>query len=105
MIKRVITATSASAIAIMTTSTIRSSPVYAQGKKDHHDGNKFKNPWPSFIPFSLTSVPKMLMQMDLTGTKERIKPSDLPQKVDVNWNLINKDEKLNDDIAATWMGQ
>jgi len=105
MLKRVFTTTAA--IAIMTTSTIRTAPVYAQGNKDHHDGNKFKNPWPSYTQFSYTALPKLFWTMDLGGTEKKIRPADLPQKVDINWNLIkkNNDEKLNQDITATWMGQ
>lgn len=108
MLKRVLSTTAA--IAMMTTSTIRTAPVHAQGSnnnKDHHDGNKFKNPWPSYTHFSYTALPKLFWSMDIGGTEKKIRPSDLPQKVDINWNLIKKssDEKLNDDITATWMGQ
>lgn len=107
MLKRVLT--TSAAIAMMTTSTIRTAPVHAQGNsnKDHHDGNKFKNPWPSYTHFSYTALPKLFWSMDLGSTEKKIRPTDLPQKVDINWNLIKKssDEKLNDDITATWMGQ
>ncbi|KAK4514543.1 RHO1 GDP-GTP exchange protein 2 [Mucor velutinosus] len=106
MLKRVFTTTAA--IAMMTTSTIHTAPVYAQGNsnKDHHDGNKFKNPWPSYTQFSYTALPKLFWTMNLSGTEKKIRPTDLPQKVDINWDLIkkNSDEKLNGDITATWMG-
>lgn len=38
-------------VLLATTTLFPMSTVYAQGNKDHHDGNKFKNLWPSFVPF------------------------------------------------------
>ncbi|KAG2193726.1 hypothetical protein INT46_010581 [Mucor plumbeus] len=38
----------------------------------------------------------------LVQKKKEDKSSDLPQKVDINWNLINKDKKLNNDITAIY---
>ena len=39
----------------------------------------------------------------LVQKKKEDKSSDLPQKVDINWNLINKDKKLNNDITAIYV--
>ncbi|KAI9487343.1 MAG: beta-lactamase superfamily domain-containing protein [Benjaminiella poitrasii] len=96
-------------ISLLSTAALLTMPkVYAQGdnKPLHHDGNKFKNPWPSFIPFGFTSVIKMLSTNDLRGTTKRIKAEDITKKVDINWNLLRKkDENEHDkDITATWLG-
>jgi N-acyl-phosphatidylethanolamine-hydrolysing phospholipase D len=93
-------------VLLATTALFPMSTVYAQGNKDHHDGNKFKNPWPSFVPFGFASIFKLMTTMDLSGTEKKIRSIDIPEKMQVNWDLINKKtEKLNDEITATWLGQ
>ncbi|CEP19723.1 hypothetical protein [Parasitella parasitica] len=103
MLKKAFTTTAA--FTIMTTFAARSAPVHAQAQKNHHDGNKFKNPWPSAAPISLLSIPKLFMTMNLGAAEKTITPATMPQKVDIDWNLIKKDDKEpSDDITATWMG-
>lgn len=80
--------------------------VQAQGKinKDHHDGNGFKNPWPSFYSHGLGATFKMLTTTDMNI--KNIKPEDKPEKVDINWNLLkSKYQVVDNEIHATWLGQ
>lgn len=84
------------------TTIIMTKTVHAQGlKKEHHDGNGFKNPWPSFISYGFFDAFKMFVGSDKSVLKSA-KPTDKPEKVDINWNLLNqKDNKIH----ATWLGQ
>lgn len=76
-----------------------SRPVFAQ-PKEHHDGNGFKNPWPSFVSFGFLDAFKMFVSADKTVLNA--KPVDKPEKVDINWNLL---KQKDDHIHATWLGQ
>ncbi|KAI8330406.1 beta-lactamase superfamily domain-containing protein [Choanephora cucurbitarum] len=74
--------------------------IYAEGKRPHHDGNRFRNPWPSFVPFTVSKVAKTIWSMDLSGTEKKIRPVDLPEKLDIQWDRPQKDNQ----ITATWLG-
>ncbi|KAI8386966.1 beta-lactamase superfamily domain-containing protein [Blakeslea trispora] len=74
--------------------------IYAEGKRPHHNGNRFQNPWSSFVPFGINTVAKTIWSMDLSGTENKIRPTDLPEKLDIQWNTLQKDNQ----IAATWLG-
>ncbi|KAI8637285.1 beta-lactamase superfamily domain-containing protein, partial [Parasitella parasitica] len=104
MLKRAFATTAA--FAIMAKFTAQSIPVHAQAQKDHHDGSKFKNPWPSAAPISFTSIFKLITTMNLGAAEKAITSATLPQQVGIDWTLIKKNEdgKLTDDITATWMG-
>lgn len=82
--------------------------VHAQGlTKDHHDGNKgFKNPWPSFVSYGFGAALKLFPTMDMGSVLKNAKPSDRPETVDINWNLLkSRYEKVDHEIHATWLGQ
>ena len=79
--------------------------VYAQGK-DHHDGNGFKNPWPSFVSYGFGAAFKMMTQSKSGVLFQEAKPTDKPERVDIDWNLLKgRYENVDHEIHATWLGQ
>lgn len=103
--KTVLTRSNFTKAAVATSLLFPMSIVHAQGNKDHHDGNKFKNPWPSFEPFGFASAFKMLLTTDMSGTEKRIKPNDKPETVDIDWNLLKTNQQSSNQLTVTWLGQ
>ncbi|KAI9269412.1 beta-lactamase superfamily domain-containing protein [Sporodiniella umbellata] len=91
------------AIALSTITLIPMSTAYSQGKtQTHHDGGKFKNPWPSFISYGWTDAIKMGFSLESNRPQADIKEKKIPVPVKMNWELIHKSEK--ESIRATWLG-
>ncbi|KAG0746829.1 hypothetical protein G6F57_002351 [Rhizopus arrhizus] len=78
------------------------STAYAQGKKPHHDGNGFKNPWPSFTSYGLGSIARMFWTAESKRVFEEVKLMKPPQPVKMDWDLIKQGEEGV--IKATWLG-
>lgn len=85
------------------TTLIMTKPVHAQGIiKDHHDGSRFKNPWPSFVSYGFIDAFKMITGSD-KSILSAVKPTDMPEKVEIDWKLLK--QKDDGKLRATWLGQ
>ncbi|KAI8997350.1 beta-lactamase superfamily domain-containing protein [Pilobolus umbonatus] len=78
---------------------------HSQGKKAHHEGKGFANPWPSFVNRGLGTFPRMLNELELSKPLKEATPSDMPAKVELDWNRIRREIEDNEEtIEATWLG-
>jgi hypothetical protein len=84
-----------------------SSIAHAQGSKDHHSGNGFVNPWPSFINHGLSSMPKAFTSIDMKAMYGKKLEHEKPEIVPMDWNSLNKvqEDGPEDIIQTTWLGQ
>lgn len=74
--------------------------------KDHHDGNGFRNPWPSFIDQSFINTVKAIGGMRLSKVVKQAREEDLPEKVDMDWELLRNNTTDKDGkVVVTWLGQ
>lgn len=90
------------ATTLFAVSALPMSTAYAQGK-DHHDGNGFKNPWPSFVNYGFAAAARMIYSAERERPLKGVSIHDRPKPVEIDWSALKNEEK--DVITATWLGQ
>ncbi|RCH84068.1 hypothetical protein CU097_006855 [Rhizopus azygosporus] len=89
------------ATTLFAVSALPMSTAYAQGK-DHHDGNGFKNPWPSFTSYGFAAAARMIYSAERERPLKGVSIQDRPKPVEIDWSALKNEKK--DVITATWLG-